>query len=139
MAREMAAIVLASALVLAGGGMTATAAEGWPNDITREELQALQSGPDAPLLLDVRSAEEFAAGHIPGALNVPHDQAAARLEELQPYRQRGIVLYCKSGRRAGLAAEVLARAGFSRLRHLAGDMPGWIAAGLPVETAGAAH
>lgn len=104
-------------------------------DVTREELRAQLEGPAAPLVLDVRTPEEYAAGHVPGALNLPHDQAAARLEELRPYRDRTIVLYCKSGRRAGIAADVLAQAGFGPLRHLAGDMPGWISAGLPVETA----
>ena len=89
-------------------------------------------------MLDVRSPQEYAAGHIPGALNIPHDQTAARLEELRPYQGREIVLYCKSGRRAGIAADVLAQAGFDRLRHLAGDMPGWSAAGLPVEPAAGA-
>jgi rhodanese-related sulfurtransferase len=107
---------------------------GQPDEISREELQARLAGADAPLLLDVRTPAEYAAGHIPGAVNIPHDQAADRLEELRPYQDREIVLYCKSGRRAGIAADALAQAGFSRLRHLAGDMPGWGAAGLPVES-----
>jgi rhodanese-related sulfurtransferase len=109
-------------------------AAGQRDEISREELQARLAGPDAPLVLDVRTAEEFAAGHVPGAVNIPHEQTADRLEELRPYQDREIVLYCKSGRRAGIAADTLAEAGFSRLRHLAGDMPGWSAAGLPVES-----
>ncbi len=102
-------------------------------DVTREELRAQIDGPAPPLVLDVRTPEEYAAGHVPGAVNLPHDQTAARIEELRSYQGRTIVLYCKSGRRAGIAAEVLAQAGYGPLRHLAGDMPGWIDAGLPVE------
>lgn len=110
------------------------AAAGQREEISREELQARLAGEDAPVLLDVRTPQEYAAGHIPGAVNIPHDQTAQRLDELLPYRDREIVLYCKSGRRAGLAADILAQAGFDRLRHLTGDMPGWSAAGLPVES-----
>jgi phage shock protein E len=127
---NMTALVGVLALSLWGA---AAPAAGPLGEITREELQALLAGGAAPLVLDVRAPEEYAVGHIPGAINIPHDQAAARLEELRSYRDREIVLYCKSGRRAGIAADVLAQAGFSRLRHLAGDMPGWSAQGLPVE------
>jgi rhodanese-related sulfurtransferase len=91
----------------------------------------LASKDAAPYVLDVRSAEEYATGHVPGAVNVPYDQVAARLAELP--RDREIVLYCRSGRRAGLAADVLAANGFKRLTQLAGDMPAWAASGNPVE------
>jgi rhodanese-related sulfurtransferase len=82
-------------------------------------------------VLDVRSGEEYAAGHVPGAVNVPYDQVAARIAELPKDRQ--IVLYCRSGRRVGIAAEVLAANGFKSLAHLTGDMPAWEASGNPVE------
>ncbi len=118
-------------------GLLAPASAAPIGDVTREELKAQLEGPAPPLVLDVRTPEEYAAGHVPGAVNLPHDQAAARLEELRPYRDRTIVLYCKSGRRAGIAADTLAQAGFGPLRHLAGDMPGWVSAGLPVEKAAA--
>lgn len=123
---------LAGILILSLCGAGASVA-GSLAETTREELQAQLAGAAAPLVLDVRTPAEYAAGHIPGAVNIPHDRVAARLGELRPYREREIVLYCKSGRRAGIAADVLAQAGFSRLRHLAGDMPGWSAQGLPVE------
>jgi len=127
-------IVAALAGILTLSVWCGIASAGQREEISREELQARLAGADAPVLLDVRTPEEYAAGHIPGAVNIPHEQTADRLEELRPYRGREIVLYCKSGRRAGLAADTLAQAGFGRLRHLAGDMPGWSAAGLPVES-----
>lgn len=82
-------------------------------------------------VLDVRTPEEFAAGHVPGAVNIPYDQVASRLGEVP--RDKDVVLYCKSGRRAGLASEVLANHGYTRLQHLEGDIVGWVDQGRPVE------
>jgi rhodanese-related sulfurtransferase len=101
-----------------------------------ELLARLEAG-TAPLILDVRTPEEFAAGHIPGAVNLPHTSLSERLGELGDDPDREIVVHCKSGRRAALAQAALGQAGFTRIRHLDGDMDGWLAAGLPV-TAGAA-
>jgi phage shock protein E len=100
--------------------------------ITADELLARQHAKDASLVvLDVRTPEEFAEGHVPGAVNVPHDQVGTRLGELQSLKDKDVVVYCRSGRRAGMAADVLQQAGFTRLQHLEGDMQGWTAAGRP--------
>jgi rhodanese-related sulfurtransferase len=101
--------------------------------IAPAELAARQRSKHPPVVLDVRAPAEYAEGHVPGAINVPHDQVESRLAELERFRDREVVVYCRSGRRAGLAAEVLQRHGFGRLVHLQGDMPGWAAAGQPVE------
>ena len=98
-------------------------------EISPQELLASAGQPDAPLVLDVRSAEEYASGHVPGARNLSHDQVAARLAELGPTRE--VVVYCESGKRAALAADVLHDAGFT-VHHLVGDMSGWRAQGLPI-------
>jgi phage shock protein E len=91
------------------------------------------------LLLDVRNAEEYAAGHVPGARNLPQDQLAGRLAELHVAREAGqqIVVYCRSGRRAALALQTLRGAGFAKIAHLEGDYLAWEAAGLAVARAGA--
>ena len=94
-------------------------------------LEHLRSHPDHVFVLDVRTPQEFAEGHVPGAVNVPYDQVASRLAEVP--KDKDIVLYCRSGRRAGLAADVLAAQGYTRLSHLEGDMPAWIEKGHPVE------
>lgn len=62
-------------------------------------------------VLDVRTVEEFAAGHVKGALNIPLHVLPLRLSELGP-KERPLVLYCLSGGRSGQAAEFLRRAGF---------------------------
>jgi rhodanese-related sulfurtransferase len=101
--------------------------------VSPDALLEMQAQKDASLfLLDVRKPEEFSAGHIPGAVNIPYDQVAARLGEIPKGDE--VVLYCHSGRRAGLAAEVLAANGYTKLAHLEGDMQGWQSAGRPVES-----
>lgn len=102
-------------------------------ELTVPALQKMLETEGSVVLVDVRTAEEYAAGHIPGAINIPHDQMAARAGSLPAGKP--VVLYCKSGRRAGLAAEVLEKAGRTGLSHLQGDFQGWAASGLPVATA----
>ena len=87
---------------------------------------------DPPQVLDVRSAEEFAQGHVPTAMLIPHDELAARLGELD--RDRPILLYCRSGRRADLAEKVLVEHGFD-VRQIEGSWLRWEAEALPVEGA----
>ena len=85
-------------------------------------------------VLDVRRTEEFAAGHVPGARNVPHERLIADPAALATPKDTEIVVYCQSGRRAGLAIEALRKAGYTRVSHLEGDFPGWASQGRPVET-----
>ena len=100
--------------------------------ISQDALLAREHEHDPALfLLDVRTPEEFAQGHVPGAVNIPHDQIAARLADVP--KDKDVVLYCHSGRRSGLAAQVLAANGYTRLSHLDGDMIAWVANTRPIE------
>jgi len=103
--------------------------------ITATELAARLSGGDAPLVLDVRTEAEYADGHIPGAVNIPHTELAARLLELPGDRTTDIVVHCRSGKRAKSAEQILLDAGYQRVSDLDGHMLGWAEAGLPVATA----
>ena len=98
-------------------------------DISPESLHS--NGFDG-LILDVRSAEEFAEGHVPGALNVPHSRIASHLATLGSIQQP-VLVYCRSGRRAGIALETLTDLGFKQLYHLDGDMQAWQSDSLPIE------
>lgn len=96
--------------------------------------QEFLSGPPAgALILDVRTRAEFSSGHIPGAVNIPHDELATRLSELDSEADRPVVVYCGSGRRAGLASTVLLDAGYTNVLHLEGDMNAWQANGRPTQ------
>ena len=96
------------------------------------ELSARLAHKDAPQLLDVRTPEEFAAGHIPGAVLIPHETLAQRLGELD--RARPVVVYCRTGRRATIAETLLRERGFE-VSQLQGSWQAWQAAGLPQEPA----
>lgn len=85
------------------------------------------------LLIDVRSPEEFAEGHIPGAINMPHNEIESYISQLDDDKDQRIIVYCRSGRRAMLTLETLKARSFTDVSHLEGDMMGWDAAGLPVD------
>jgi len=74
-------------------------------------------------LVDVRSPEEFAAGHISGAVNIPVDEVEGRMGEIGP-RDRPVVLYCRSGNRSAHAARILERSGYANVHDL-GAMSSW--------------
>jgi rhodanese-related sulfurtransferase len=104
--------------------------------VARDELaRRLRDG--QVLVLDVRPGAEYAAGHIPGAVSMPHDQLAARLAELP--QEADIVAYCR-GRYCVFAPDavrLLRARGFSA-RPLEGGLPDWRHAGLPVTTGASA-
>ena len=85
------------------------------------------------MYLDVRSPEEFAEGHVQGAINIPVDEMEARWQELEPYRDRPIVVYCRSGRRSARAIEILAQHGFTQLEN-GGGFESLTASGVPAAT-----
>ena len=108
-----------------------------PTIITPDELLQRLNAEDELLVLDVRTAAEFAAGHVPGAINIPHTEIADRLAEVRKAGDVDIVVYCRSGRRAGIAEQILGRADIGRLFDLQGHMSGWLERKLPVERGGA--
>lgn len=79
----------------------------------------------------MRTPEEYAAGHIPGSLNVPFDQVAQRIAEIDA--PHGVALYCMVGPRARKGEAALLAAGYEKVFHLEGGLAAWQAAGLPVE------
>ena len=102
------------------------AAAAGPATIEPEALNARIAWADRSLVvLDVRTPQEFASGHLPGAINIPHAELAARVAELDGARDRDIVVYCRTGRRSGEALGVLAQSGLKRLLHLKGDYTRW--------------
>lgn len=84
-------------------------------------------------VIDVRTPEEYAQGHVPGARNVPLDQLSARLSELEALKGQEFAVICASGRRSLEATSTLHAAGFSGARNVLGGTRGWQAAGYPLE------
>lgn len=124
---------LASIGFLMIGALIIVACSSSAADISNSALLDKIKTGSAPLILDVRSRQEFASSHVPGAMNIPHTEVKSRLAELGSDKTREIVVYCESGMRAGKAESVLASAGFNNLLHLDGDMAGWRRAQLPAE------
>ncbi len=108
--RTLAAALVAGVLFASCGG-----------DVSSNEARRLVE--EGALLLDVRTPEEFAAGHIEGAVNVPVQELESRMAELEP-KDRPIVVYCRSGNRSGQAARMLTSAGHRQVHDL-GPMSRW--------------
>lgn len=95
------------------------------------ELEGELAGTDPPLLLDVRSSEEFAVSHLPGAVRAEtEEQALAALEDVP--RDREIVVYCAVGYRSAELAAALEEDGYSNVRNLRGSLFAWANAGRTV-------
>jgi len=101
--------------------------------VSAQELMQLMEAHADIIVLDVRSRDEHAAGHIAGAVNIPHTEIADRLSELAAYRDKQVVVCCWAGGRADMAKQVLREAGFTSLLDLRGHMAEWQRLGYPVE------
>jgi len=129
----LGAFAHAEAPPAAPSAAAAAAADAAPRISQADLLARLYRKDPTVVVLDVRTATEYAAGHVPGARNLSHDELAGRLGELDALRDKDVVLYCRSGRRTALAEDVLRKAGFTRLLHLDGDFLAWQAENRPVE------
>ena len=119
------------------GGMTAWRSEERPvariELVDPDDLAARMDGPNGVVVLDVRDPDEFAAGHIPGAMHIPYGHLMERLSELP--RDRAIAAVCSGGKRSGMAASLLQREGFDQVIHVGhGGVGTWQRLGHPVES-----
>ncbi|MDQ3171247.1 MAG: rhodanese-like domain-containing protein [Acidobacteriota bacterium] len=85
------------------------------------------------MILDVRSAGEFAAGHVPNARHLPFWSPLVGMPRLDILPGEAIVVYCGHGPRAWIAAAALRARGYGNVRLLRGHMRAWMAAGKPLE------
>ena len=125
--KKLIALVIAPMLLLASCGSATTKinnlnADGFATDIKNPGV----------VILDVRTAGEFAAGHIENAINIDvegmtFDSEIAKLDKGVEY-----AVYCHSGRRSAIAAEKMAKAGFTKITNLEGGIQGWQSAGYPL-------
>jgi len=79
----------------------------------------------APLLLDVRTREEYNEGFIPGAILIPVGELESRWGEIEPFKGKDVVVYCHSGVRSTRAAHLLAAKGFKHVYNYRGGFSGW--------------
>ncbi|MEQ1564599.1 MAG: rhodanese-like domain-containing protein [Myxococcota bacterium] len=96
---------------------------------------ALKSALDSahvPILVDVRTPEEFASGHVPGAKSIPLNQLMSELGALEPYKGGEVWLICESGGRSARAAAQLSSQGFTTV-NVGDGTSGWRNAGFPLD------
>jgi hydroxyacylglutathione hydrolase len=137
LARQALRIGYDSIIGYVDGGFEAWRRAGRPvEDGVAIDIDALASdlsagGPEAPVVIDVRQAAEFEAGHVPGAVHIGAGELSEVLDRLP--RDREIALICASGYRSSVAASLLRAGGFERAAAVAGGTPDWAARGYPLD------
>lgn len=99
-----------------------------------DTLKATRLFNDDALVLDVREDKEYAAGHIPKAKHIPLGQLGKRIQELEKFKGKPILVTCRSGHRSARACGMLKKAGFETVFNQAGGIIAWERANLPVTT-----
>ena len=89
-------------------------------NITAEEAKQIMDSEEGYIFLDVRTQEEYDQGHIPGAILIPNTEIETKAEEVLTDKDQLILVYCRSGRRSKLAAEVLAELGYTKIKEFGG-------------------
>lgn len=98
-----------------------------------DTLKATRLYNDDALILDVREDKEYAAGHIPKAKHIPLGKLGSRIQELDKYKKKPILVTCRSGQRSARACGILKKAGFETVFNQAGGIIAWERANLPVD------
>ena len=98
-----------------------------------DTLKATRLFNDDALILDVREDKEYAAGHIPKAKHIPLGSLSNRIKELNKYKNKPILVTCRSGQRSARACGMLKKAGFETVFNQSGGIIAWERANLPVD------
>ena len=131
--RRLTMLLATVALLLAACGGTATTDAGLNLTSVTEVADIVTSPPEDLVVLDIRTPEEFAAGHLAGAINIDYyasdfESQLSGLDLDVPY-----VMYCNSGNRSGNTLPLMDSLGFSEVYELDGGIQAWLAANLPTE------
>ncbi|WP_293720442.1 rhodanese-like domain-containing protein [uncultured Phascolarctobacterium sp.] len=106
-----------------GRNSAAAAGENYQN-ITAAQLKARLDKGDMLTVIDVRTKEEYASGHVPGSILIPFDEIKAKAGQLPQDKNTEIVVYCRSGRRSAIAADTLIALGYNRIYDM-GAISSW--------------
>ncbi len=120
-------VMAAAALMLMGGRRPSAIHQVPPSDAEKLIRDV------GVVLLDVRTKEEFAQGHIPGAQSIPINELEQRLRELPADKTQPILVYCRDSVRSSKAAQLLLRAGRKDIYNLSGGVRAWAAAQKPIQ------
>ncbi|MBL4774758.1 MAG: rhodanese-like domain-containing protein [Mariprofundus sp.] len=126
-------LILSLPLIVAACDANNHTAEGYNNATLAQAYEGWQKSSDSAAdiaFLDVRTAREFAAGHVPGAINIPIQELAQRLNEVPANKY--LFVHCEAGVRSAKAADLLMGAGIHDFDNIPAGMRGWRKAGYPV-------
>ena len=127
MKRKHIPLALCALLLFAGCGATAPQEPSY-RQIDMAEAIAMMEAETGYIILDVRTVEEFAAGHIPGAINIPNEAIGTEEIPELPNKAQRILVYCRSGNRSKQASEKLVALGYTNIVEFGGiiSWPGQI-------------
>jgi thioredoxin len=94
-------------------------------ELTAQEAKAFIEK-NNPLILDVRTPREYYSGYLPGAVLIPLQQLTERVSEIEKYKDKEVLIYCRSGNRSTVAGEILIQKGFKKIYNIRDGMRGWI-------------
>lgn len=127
----LVAIFLASGVMLFWPEISRLGGIGGAEIGTLEATRLMNQG--ATLILDVRDAREYSAGHLPRARHIPMAELSKRVDEIGKYKDKPVILTSAAGARGAGAARLLKKAGFNQVYRLKGGLAAWEQASLPLE------
>lgn len=94
-------------------------------DVSIEEAKEIIESQENLIILDVRTKEEFDAGHIEGAIQIPVEELKNRVSEIEEYKDEPLLVYCRSGNRSSKAVDILVDNDFTNIKHMNQGYMNW--------------
>jgi len=102
-------------------------------DISPQQAVLLMSHESGSVVLDVREDSEYQSGHIQDSIHIPMGSLSSRVNELEKYKDKNVILGCRSGSRSGRACGLLKKNGFTKVHNLRGGVMAWEKENLPMK------
>ena len=118
--KKLTILLLAAILLTACGQAKGNEQEAMYVNITAQEAKTIMDNEEGYVILDTRTREEYDQGHIPGAIQISHDEITEKAEEVLTDKDQLILVYCRSGRRSKIAAEALVELGYTNIKEFGG-------------------
>lgn len=102
------------------------------NDVSPQQAVQIMSHEQGSLIVDIREDNEYQSGHIKESVHIPLSSLKSRVIELEKYKDKSIILGCRSGSRSARAVGILKKHGFAKVHNLRGGMLAWENDNLPI-------